>query len=196
MWSSRRCIFHPQSVLLLLSQRVRLKSYGTKTCSWRLFFSVPSISGFRLTFSQSAFDLCETSLPRGEKFVFGPKNLQIPRSWKMTAEIWDVVIVGAGLSGLSAAHYLRKRDAKLKILILEGKGLFHFFNTSSNPDSWDEKKAILFIDLLLINVCLLCHTDRVGGRTVSSEIPAANGGTDVWDFGGQWVARWAQRHDY
>ncbi|XP_017280974.1 probable flavin-containing monoamine oxidase A [Kryptolebias marmoratus] len=69
----------------------------------------------------------------------------------MTAEIWDVIIVGAGLSGLSAAHFLRKREAKLKILILEGK-------------------------------------DRVGGRTVSSDIPAANGGVDVWDFGGQWVA--------
>ncbi|XP_023193750.1 probable flavin-containing monoamine oxidase A [Xiphophorus maculatus] len=67
----------------------------------------------------------------------------------MTADIWDVVIVGAGLSGLSAAHLLTKRDAKLKILILEGK-------------------------------------DRVGGRTVSSEIPAADG-ADRWDFGGQWV---------
>ncbi|XP_059214605.1 LOW QUALITY PROTEIN: probable flavin-containing monoamine oxidase A [Centropristis striata] len=67
----------------------------------------------------------------------------------MTAEIWDVIIVGAGLSGLSAAHLLRKRNAGLKILILEGK-------------------------------------DRVGGRTLSLEIPAANG-VDCWDFGGQWV---------
>ncbi|XP_047425520.1 probable flavin-containing monoamine oxidase A [Mugil cephalus] len=67
----------------------------------------------------------------------------------MTAETWDVVIVGAGLSGLSAAHLLQKRDPKMKILILEGK-------------------------------------DRVGGRTVTSEIPAANG-VDRWDFGGQWV---------
>ncbi|KAM8828742.1 putative flavin-containing monoamine oxidase A [Spinachia spinachia] len=68
----------------------------------------------------------------------------------MTAEVWDVIIVGAGLSGLSAAHWLRKRNAELKILILEGK-------------------------------------DRVGGRTVSTEIPAANG-TDRWDLGGQWVS--------
>ncbi|XP_034048601.1 probable flavin-containing monoamine oxidase A [Thalassophryne amazonica] len=67
----------------------------------------------------------------------------------MTAEIWDIVIVGAGLSGLSAAHLLRKRDAKLRVLILEGK-------------------------------------ERVGGRTVTCEIPAANG-SDCWDFGGQWV---------
>nr|XP_019959072.1 PREDICTED: amine oxidase [flavin-containing] A-like isoform X1 [Paralichthys olivaceus] len=67
----------------------------------------------------------------------------------MTAKIWDVIVVGAGLSGLSAAHLLRKTDAKLEILILEGK-------------------------------------DRVGGRTLSTEIPAANG-ADIWDFGGQWV---------
>uniref|UniRef100_A0A8C6UDY9 Amine oxidase n=1 Tax=Neogobius melanostomus TaxID=47308 RepID=A0A8C6UDY9_9GOBI len=67
----------------------------------------------------------------------------------MTGEIWDVIVVGAGLSGLTAAHWLRERNAKLKILILEGK-------------------------------------DRVGGRTQSYEIPAANG-KDRWDFGGQWV---------
>ncbi|KAM6975907.1 putative flavin-containing monoamine oxidase A [Tautogolabrus adspersus] len=67
----------------------------------------------------------------------------------MTAEIWDVIIVGAGLSGLSAAHLLRKRNAEMTILVLEGK-------------------------------------DRVGGRTLSTEIPAANG-VDCWDFGGQWV---------
>lgn len=40
----------------------------------------------------------------------------------MTADIWDVVVVGAGLSGLCTAHVLRKRNARLKILILEGKG--------------------------------------------------------------------------
>ncbi|XP_071386177.1 probable flavin-containing monoamine oxidase A [Centroberyx affinis] len=67
----------------------------------------------------------------------------------MTEEIWDVIIVGAGISGLSAAHLLRKRNAKLRMLILEGK-------------------------------------DRVGGRTVSTEIPAHKG-VDRWDFGGQWV---------
>uniref|UniRef100_A0A674MBG4 Amine oxidase n=1 Tax=Takifugu rubripes TaxID=31033 RepID=A0A674MBG4_TAKRU len=77
-------------------------------------------------------------------------TMLFPRaSLNMAAEIWDVVVVGAGLSGLSAAHLLRKRNVGLKILILEGK-------------------------------------DRVGGRTVSKEIPAA-GGTDRWDFGGQWT---------
>uniref|UniRef100_A0A669FBP3 Amine oxidase n=1 Tax=Oreochromis niloticus TaxID=8128 RepID=A0A669FBP3_ORENI len=67
----------------------------------------------------------------------------------MTAEIWDVIVVGAGLSGLSAAHWLKKRDAAMKILILEGK-------------------------------------DRVGGRTVTVKLPAAND-VDRWDLGGQWV---------
>lgn len=41
----------------------------------------------------------------------------------MTAEIWDVIVVGAGLSGLSAAHLLKKRNAALRVLILEGKGM-------------------------------------------------------------------------
>lgn len=45
----------------------------------------------------------------------------------MTEETWDVVIVGAGLSGLSAAQTLRKRNGKLRILILEGKGLSKLF---------------------------------------------------------------------
>ncbi|KAG7216657.1 hypothetical protein INR49_023369, partial [Caranx melampygus] len=49
------------------------------------------------------------------------------------------------------SSFAQKRDANLKILILEGK-------------------------------------DRVGGRTVSKDIPAANG-VDRWDFGGQWVGR-------
>ncbi|XP_062340788.1 amine oxidase [flavin-containing] B [Osmerus eperlanus] len=68
----------------------------------------------------------------------------------MSETTWDVVIVGAGLSGLSAAHSLRKRNPQLKIIILEGK-------------------------------------DRVGGRTVTEDLPAVNG-LDRWDLGGQWVS--------
>ncbi|XP_060924547.1 amine oxidase [flavin-containing] A [Limanda limanda] len=67
----------------------------------------------------------------------------------MDLKIWDVIVVGAGLSGLSAAHLLRKKEANLEILILEGK-------------------------------------DRVGGRTLTMDLPAANG-VDRWDLGGQWV---------
>ncbi|XP_062410643.1 probable flavin-containing monoamine oxidase A [Sardina pilchardus] len=64
--------------------------------------------------------------------------------------MYDVVIVGAGLSGLNAAHLLLQRDANLKVLVLEGK-------------------------------------ERVGGRTLTQDVPAA-GGLDRWDLGGQWVS--------
>ena len=34
----------------------------------------------------------------------------------------DVIIIGAGLSGLSAAYLLWKKDPNLKVLLLEAKG--------------------------------------------------------------------------
>lgn len=92
----------------------------------------------------------------------------------MAAEIWDVVVVGAGLSGLSAAHLIRKRNAGLKILILEGKGEIFWIQFAEHMQAFAKPVSGL--------------TDRVGGRTVSKEIPAA-GGTDRWDFGGQWTGR-------
>ncbi|KAL4593478.1 putative flavin-containing monoamine oxidase A [Arapaima gigas] len=69
----------------------------------------------------------------------------------MSVKTCDVVVVGAGLSGLSAARLLLQKNSSLKVLVLEGKG-------------------------------------RVGGRTVSCRLPAAQG-EDVWDLGGQWVGR-------
>lgn len=60
----------------------------------------------------------------------------------MTAEIRDVVVVGAGLSGLSAAHLLQRRNDALKILILEGKG-----ETSVEGAGW----------LFFVVACLFCY---------------------------------------
>ena len=37
-------------------------------------------------------------------------------------DIYDVIVVGAGLSGLTAAYELLQYDGSLKILILEAKG--------------------------------------------------------------------------
>jgi len=34
----------------------------------------------------------------------------------------DVVIIGAGLSGLTAAHQLWKKDPSLHVIVLEAKG--------------------------------------------------------------------------
>ncbi|KAA0703845.1 Amine oxidase [flavin-containing] [Triplophysa tibetana] len=65
-------------------------------------------------------------------------------------ESCDIVVVGAGLSGLSAARDLQRRNKQLNVLVLEAK-------------------------------------DRVGGRTLGENLPAADG-MDLWDMGGQWVA--------
>jgi len=34
----------------------------------------------------------------------------------------DVVVVGAGISGLSAAYYIHKKDAGIRLAVLEAKG--------------------------------------------------------------------------
>ena len=41
---------------------------------------------------------------------------------KENEQIYDVIIVGAGISGMNAAYILKKRCKKIKILILEAKG--------------------------------------------------------------------------
>ncbi|TRY65436.1 hypothetical protein DNTS_008767, partial [Danionella cerebrum] len=66
------------------------------------------------------------------------------------SEEFDVVVVGAGLAGLSAARRLQKKNPDVNVLVLEAR-------------------------------------DRVGGRTVTEDLPAANG-VEQWDMGGQWVS--------
>lgn len=36
---------------------------------------------------------------------------------------YDVIIIGAGLSGLSAAHHLLSKEGSLRVLILEASGM-------------------------------------------------------------------------
>ena len=35
---------------------------------------------------------------------------------------WDVIIIGAGLAGLTAAYRILKTDSNAKVLVLEAKG--------------------------------------------------------------------------
>ncbi|KAK7507774.1 hypothetical protein BaRGS_00000739 [Batillaria attramentaria] len=64
----------------------------------------------------------------------------------------DVVVIGAGLSGLSCALYLTEIDRGLRVIVLEAK-------------------------------------DRIGGRTLTEQLNAADGSKDFWDLGGEWVGR-------
>ena len=68
----------------------------------------------------------------------------------MASSKHDVIVIGAGLSGMSAATRLKARCPDLDVLVLE-------------------------------------HGDRVGGRTYSVDITAPDGSIDVLDLGGHWV---------
>ena len=44
----------------------------------------------------------------------------------------DVVVIGAGISGLSAAYYIQQKDAGIRLAVLEAKGekqcIYHLIN--------------------------------------------------------------------
>lgn len=58
----------------------------------------------------------------------------------MSENQFDVVVVGAGLSGLSAARRLQKRNPQLSVLVLEARGA-----------SQEEKKGGAFVLDILLN---------------------------------------------
>lgn len=41
------------------------------------------------------------------------------------AELYDVIVIGGGISGLTTAYHLRKRDRNLRVVVLEAKGLIN-----------------------------------------------------------------------
>lgn len=48
-----------------------------------------------------------------------------------------------------------------------------------SPHRWLEVREQFYIIL----------TDRIGGRTVTRQLLAADGSRDFWDLGGEWVGR-------
>ncbi|XP_043199156.1 uncharacterized protein LOC122368902 [Amphibalanus amphitrite] len=62
----------------------------------------------------------------------------------------EVLVIGAGISGLTAAYEIQKRNPKTELCLVEAK-------------------------------------DRVGGRTLATQIRVREGQTETFDLGGQWV---------
>ena len=52
------------------------------------------------------------------------------------AELYDVVVIGGGISGLTTAYHLRKRDKNLRVLVLEAKGLITRNLSTVSSFSW------------------------------------------------------------
>jgi spermidine dehydrogenase len=70
----------------------------------------PALTGMRGNHDGS-FDVAH-QLGRDGKTDWGPVK-------KLTTELYDLVVVGAGISGLSAAYFYRKKNPKANILIVE-----------------------------------------------------------------------------
>lgn len=96
-------------------------------------------------------------------------------------EIFDVVVLGCGLSGLVAAYEISKIDPNIKLCLLEAKG------KTSNIS------IILPYPLNKIlqiqqSIFKIYFSDRVGGRTLTVNVDIGNNKQEKFDLGGQWVA--------
>ena len=46
---------------------------------------------------------------------------------EVNQQVYDVVVIGAGISGSNAAYIMSKRCKKLKILVIEAKGIINSY---------------------------------------------------------------------
>lgn len=62
---------------------------------------------------------------------------------KFDANDTDVIIIGAGLSGLTAAYYILKKEPTLNIIILEG---------NSNHNLISLNNIYLYVEIIVIQI--------------------------------------------
>ncbi len=74
------------------------------------------------------FDPCHRKLAQkwAQEYDPYPRVVRLDGVSKMSSTEVDVVVVGAGVSGLTAAHHLSKKDSSIGVLVLEAKGLCAF----------------------------------------------------------------------
>lgn len=83
----------------------------------------------------------------------------------------DIIIVGAGISGMSAAFYILEKEPSLNVLVLEAKRMHAY-------------KIVLETFLLL----KFYFSERIGGRTFSIPLKTDKTNFRSYDLGGQFVS--------
>lgn len=94
---------------------------------------------------------------------------------------FDVIVIGCGLSGLTAAYEIFKLDPNINLCLLEAKGILFILYKSY---------LCVWVGVYSLNSCNVefLFIDRLGGRTLTNEIDIGEGQKASFDFGGQWVA--------